>query len=64
MRSFLLWVFGVAVMISIVPLSVAAGSGSWRAAWTALREYLLIIGGMVGIAGAFSLLYWVYLLIA
>lgn len=43
-------------MCMLVPLVVLLGSGSWRQAWYALRQYLLIMGGMVALVGGFALL--------
>lgn len=34
------------MLVAIVPLMVLGGTGSWRNAWTALREYVQIVGGL------------------
>lgn len=44
MLWFLKLVGGIAAMVALVPLMVWAGSGSWRQAVTALRQYLLVLG--------------------
>lgn len=42
MYTFLKTVLALAVMVSIIPLAVWGGSGSWRAGLRALKEYLLV----------------------
>jgi cytochrome c biogenesis protein CcdA len=52
MRSFLLFVFGIAVMLAPIPLATLAATGSWRAAWEAIRGYakaMLVILGVAAI---------------
>lgn len=55
MLWFLKLVGGIAAMVALVPLMVWAGSGSWRQAVTALREYLLILGVPALAIGALAL---------
>lgn len=44
MLTFLKTVGVILVMFSIIPLTVWAGSGSWRNAMQAFKEYMFIIG--------------------
>lgn len=46
----------VAAMWSIVPLMVWGGTGSWRRALEALRQYLLVLGGLALVGGGVGLL--------
>lgn len=48
MLTFLKTVGVILVMFSIIPLTVWAGSGSWRNAMLAFKEYMIIIGLIVG----------------
>lgn len=48
MITFLKTIGVLLVMFSIIPLAVWAGSGSWRNAMQAFKEYMFIIGLMVG----------------
>lgn len=43
------------VMTLIIPLMVWAGSGSFRAAMRALREYWLIMGTLAAVVGVAAL---------
>lgn len=54
MVTFLKTVAALACMVLIIPLAVWAGSGNARHAWYALKQYLLVMGILVGIAGTFS----------
>ncbi len=56
MRSFLLAFLVCAAMFAIVPLMVWGGSGSWRHALRAFKQYLLILGGLVVLGGGLGLL--------
>lgn len=47
------WMLG---MLSIIPLMVWGGSGDWRQALRALREYLQIALGAVVLVGGLALL--------
>lgn len=46
----------VAAMWAIVPLMVLAGAGSWRRALQALRQYLMVLGGLALLGGGVGLL--------
>ena len=46
----------VAAMWAIVPLMVLAGTDSWRRALQALRQYLLVLGGLALLGGGVGLL--------
>lgn len=52
----LIGVATIAGMILIIPLMVWGGSGDWRRGLEALRDYLMIMGGLVAIGGGFGLL--------
>ena len=43
-------------MWGIVPLMVLGGTGSWRRALQALREYLMVLGILALLGGGFGLL--------
>jgi hypothetical protein len=48
---------GIALaMIAIIPLMVWGGSGDWRHALHALKEYAAIIGGAFVLIGGFGLM--------
>lgn len=47
MLTFFKTVGVILVMFSIIPLTVWAGSGSWRNAMQAFKEYMFIIGLIV-----------------
>ena len=52
------WLMFLGVMaagVSIIPLMVWGGSGSWRRALQALREYLAIMGTLVAVVGLVAL---------
>lgn len=52
------WLLGIgtiAAMVSIIPLMVWGGSGSLSRAWQALRQYLLIMGAFVAVAGGLGM---------
>ena len=46
----------IAALLAIVPLYVWGASGSWRQALRACREYLMVMGLIVGIGGGLGLL--------
>ena len=46
----------VTVMWAIVPLMVWGGTGSWRRALQALRQYLMVLGGLALLGGGVGLL--------
>lgn len=50
MLTFLKTVGVILVMFSIIPLTVWAGSGSWRNAMKAFKEYMFIMG-LIAAAG-------------
>lgn len=54
MITFLKTLAALAVMVSIIPLAVWAGSGSWRQALEALRGYLTAMSLIVGIPAALA----------
>lgn len=56
MRTFLLTVLLCAAMIAIVPLMVWGGTGDWRHALLALRQYAKILAGLLIVGGGFGLL--------
>jgi hypothetical protein len=63
-HSFLLATAVIVAMLAIVPLMVWGGSGDWRYALTALKEYLqvfgilLLLGGGAGVIVAFAEYGW------
>lgn len=54
-KAALLTIATCAALISIVPLMVLGGTGSWRRAWEALRQYagvlaiFAVLGGGLGL---------------
>jgi hypothetical protein len=56
LKSFLIAAATICTMFAIVPLMVWGGTGDWRHALTALRQYLKIIGALVVIGGGFGLI--------
>ena len=46
----------IVALMAIVPLYVWGASGSWRQALRACREYLMIMGAIVGVGGGLGLL--------
>jgi len=46
----------IAAMWAIVPLMVLGGTGSWRRALQALRQYLMVLGGLALVGGGVGLL--------
>ena len=56
MKSFLLALVTVVAMIAIVPLMIWGGSGSWRDALRALREYLMVLGIFAALGGGTALI--------
>ena len=46
----------VAAMWAIVPLMVLGGTGNWRRALEALRQYLMVLGGLALVGGGLGLL--------
>lgn len=50
----LLLIAAIAAMWSIVPLMVWAGSGDWRRAVEALRDYAAIMGTLVAVVGGLA----------
>lgn len=59
MKSFLLFVLGVAVMFAPVPLSAWAARGRWQDAWEATKGYSKVMGLMVGAAGVLALVLYI-----
>lgn len=51
MKSFLLALVSTIATIAIIPLMVWGGSGSWRHALRALREYLGVLGIFAALGG-------------
>lgn len=43
-------------MWAIVPLMVWGGTGSWRRALEALRQYLMVLGGLALVGGGVGLI--------
>ena len=60
MRSFLITAAVCLALVAIVPLMVWGGTGSWRHALHALRQYagiligFVVVGGGLGLVMAFS----------
>jgi hypothetical protein len=54
-QQWLMFLGVMAGMISIIPLMVWGGSGDWRRALHALREYLAIMGALVGVVSFVAL---------
>jgi len=52
----LAFVGAVSAMWAIVPLMVLGGTGSWRRAMEALRQYLMVLGGLALVGGGIGLL--------
>ena len=50
------FVGAVSAMWAIVPLMVLGGTGSWRRAMEALRQYLMVLGGLALVGGGIGLL--------
>ncbi len=55
-KQWLATIGGCAALFSIVPLMVWGGTGSWRRALSALREYLGVIGLLALVGGGVGLL--------
>jgi hypothetical protein len=55
MSQALLFVAVIAGMVSIIPLSIWLATGSIRAAWTALREYLRCMGALYAVGAVLAL---------
>lgn len=51
MRSFLITAAVCIALLAIVPVMVWGGTGSWRRALDALREYLLVLGLLLAVGG-------------
>lgn len=58
MLSFLKTVAVIAVMTLIIPLTVWAGSGSWRQALYAFKAYLKIMGCIACAGVVFAGAFW------
>lgn len=43
-------------MFAIVPLMVWGGTGNWRRALQALKQYLMVLGGLALVGGGIGLL--------
>lgn len=56
MRQFLLLVAGLAGFFAIVPLMVWGGTGNWRHALHALKQYLGILGGLALVGGGLGVI--------
>ena len=54
MRSFFLFVLGLAVMFALIPLSALAARGRWQDAWEASKAYARVLGWMVGAAAVLA----------
>lgn len=52
----LAFIGAVAAMWAIVPLMVLGGTGDWRRALQALRQYLMVLGGLALVGGGVGLL--------
>lgn len=55
-KTTLLTAAACAAMFAIVPLMVLGGTGSWRRAWEALRQYLGVLGLLALAGGGVGLL--------
>lgn len=58
MLSFLKMVAVLFCMFLIIPLTVWAGSGNWRHALQAFKQYLLIMGGIFGAGFLLAGIFW------
>lgn len=58
MLTFLKTVAVIAVMTLIIPLTVWAGSGSWRQGLYAFKRYLQLMGGIVGAGLVIAAIFW------
>lgn len=56
MRSFLITAAVCLALFAIVPLMIWGGTGSWRHALHALKEYAGIMFGFVVVGGGFGLI--------
>lgn len=56
MREFLIFTGTCLALIALVPLMVWGGTGSWRHALHALRQYAGILAGFVVVGGGLGLL--------
>lgn len=56
MRSFFLFVLGLAVMFAPIPLSAWAARGRWQDAWEAVKGYGKVMGLMLGAAAVMLLI--------
>lgn len=56
MTDILLTILACAGMISIVPLMVLGGTGSWRHAWHAFKQYVGILLGFVVVGCGLALI--------
>lgn len=52
----LAFIGAVTAMWAIVPLMVLGGTGDWRRALQALRQYLMVLGGLALVGGGVGLL--------
>jgi hypothetical protein len=54
-QQWLMFIGTLTAGVSIIPLMVWGGSGSWRRALQALREYLAIMGTLVAMVSLLAL---------
>lgn len=54
MKSFLLFIAGVAVMFLPIPLVAWAARGRWQDAWEASKGYMKVMGLMLGTAAVLA----------
>jgi len=64
MLTFFKTIAAVAAMVSIIPLSVWAGSGSWRHGLKALKEYLVAMSVIVVPAVVIAGIGWLWYFIS
>lgn len=56
MRSFFLFVLGLAVMFAPIPLAAWAARGRWQDIWEAVKGYATVMGLMLGAAAVMLLI--------